>query len=166
MQDVTVGKKIHISDIEKAYIAGFLDGDGTVMATIERHGEKKFGFRVRIAMDFSQHRDNVAVLHYIRKIIGSGSLSLAGSKGVFKLTIKDRSVLIPLLGVLEPFVRVKKVQIQIARKILAKKIKTFEDLKRVAHLSDELSGHNLKSRSRRINTSHMIESSPVTTEVA
>ena len=34
-----VGKRL--SEVERAYIAGFLDADGAIMASIERHPEKK-----------------------------------------------------------------------------------------------------------------------------
>ena len=35
-----VGKEY--SEAKRAYLAGFLDADGAIMATIERHQEKKF----------------------------------------------------------------------------------------------------------------------------
>lgn len=38
------------SEVDWAYTAGFLDGDGAIMATIERHPEKRFGFRVRVCV--------------------------------------------------------------------------------------------------------------------
>ena len=43
--DNTVGKIP--SEIDFAYIAGFIDGDGAIVAWIERHREKKYGFRIR-----------------------------------------------------------------------------------------------------------------------
>ena len=63
MKDVTVGKRPR-NDLSEAYIAGFLDGDGAVSAIIERHPEKKYGFRVRVCLDFYQHKDNIRVLHF------------------------------------------------------------------------------------------------------
>ena len=36
------------AEVGRAYLAGLIDGDGAVSATIERHPEKKFGFRVRV----------------------------------------------------------------------------------------------------------------------
>ena len=41
-----VGKTI--PEVNKAYLAGFLDGDGAIMALLERHPAKRFGFRVRV----------------------------------------------------------------------------------------------------------------------
>jgi len=56
-----VGKPV--SEVDRAYLAGLLDGDGAVMAVIERHPEKRFGFRVRLEINVTQSlRDDVAWL--------------------------------------------------------------------------------------------------------
>ena len=36
-----VGKTI--PEVHKAYLAGFIDGDGAIMALLERHAAKRFG---------------------------------------------------------------------------------------------------------------------------
>lgn len=41
-----MGKKC--SEVERAYLAGFLGADGVIMALIEKHSEKHFKFRVRV----------------------------------------------------------------------------------------------------------------------
>ena len=150
---VTVGKKL--SKVDLAYIAGFLDGDGTIMAIIERHNEKKHKFRIRIFMEFSQQEKNIIVLEHLKKKIGSGSLTIS-NKRVFKLSIKDTVILERILPQLLLFTVIKKEQIKIALKILAIRIKTRKDLIKVALLADKLSSLNLKSRSRRKNSSKII----------
>ena len=149
-----MGKKI--SNIHYAYIAGFLDGDGTIMAIIERHKEKKFKFRVRISLEFTQHEDNIIILQCIKKIIGSGSLSIS-NKRVWKLSVKNTKVLKEILKKLEPFVVAKTRQIILALKILNSEVNTRNDLLRMGRLADRLSGFNIKSRSRRLNTSRLLE---------
>ena len=52
-----VGKTL--SEVNRAYLAGFLDGDGAIMACIERHPEKRFRFRVRINIKISQKGDKI-----------------------------------------------------------------------------------------------------------
>ena len=39
----------------RAYLAGLIDGDGAIMATIEKHSEKKIGFRVRLEIKITQN---------------------------------------------------------------------------------------------------------------
>src|ERR1035437_3662006 len=52
MKANTVGKMN--AEVRRAYLAGFIDGDGCIMATIERHSEKIFGFRVRVEVKITQ----------------------------------------------------------------------------------------------------------------
>ena len=63
-----VGKTL--SKVERAYLAGLIDGDGAIMACLERHQEKKFGFRVRlnVKITFSRHADANGIL----KLMGAG----------------------------------------------------------------------------------------------
>ena len=41
-------------EVKRAYLAGLIDGDGCIMATIERHREMRFGFRVRVELKITQ----------------------------------------------------------------------------------------------------------------
>ena len=50
------------SEVDQAYLAGLIDGDGAIMATIEKHSEKKFGFRVRVEVKITQKESNVLSL--------------------------------------------------------------------------------------------------------
>ena len=154
MKDVTVGKRPS-NDLREAYIAGFLDGGGAVSAIIERHSEKKFKFRVRVCLDFYQHKDNVFVLQYIRKYFGEGSLGKS-IRNTHKLSLRNQETLKAILPSLYTYVMVKKKQIEIALKILNIKINTKKDLIKVAKLADQLSGFNVRSKSIRKNSSAII----------
>jgi hypothetical protein len=41
-----VGKTI--PEVRKAYLAGFIHGDGAIMTLLERHPAKQFGCRIRV----------------------------------------------------------------------------------------------------------------------
>ena len=43
-----------LSEADRAYLAGLIDADGAIMASIEKHREKKFGFRVRVTLKITQ----------------------------------------------------------------------------------------------------------------
>lgn len=154
MTDVTVGKDLS-NDITKAYIAGFLDGDGAVTAVIERHAEKKFGFRVRVSLDFYQHKDHVKLLQYLKRVFGEGSLGRS-IRDTHKLSLRNQATLRIILPLLYPFSRIKRNQIRIALRILNTTIHEKRDLLKVARLADELSSYNVRSRSRRKNFSTII----------
>ena len=154
MRDVTVGKNIH-SNLVAAYIAGFLDGDGAICANIERHSEKKFKFRVRISLDFYQHKKNVSELKFIRNALGEGYLGKS-NRNTQKLSLKNQSTLKTILPELHRFTQIKKKQIEIALEILNISIETKEDLIKVAKMADKLSRLNIRASARRKNSSKII----------
>ena len=154
MSDVTVGKSQNNS-IKYSYIAGFLDGDGAVSAIIERHPEKKFRYRVRVTLDFYQHKSNVAVLEYIRTILGEGSLGKS-IRDTHKLSVKNQESLKRILPILYKYSVIKKKQIEIAIKILNSEVHVKKDLIRNAKMADALCSFNIRSRSIRKNTSKII----------
>jgi hypothetical protein len=109
-----VGKTI--PEVQKAYLAGFIDGDEAIMALLERHPAKRFGFRVRIWVNVKW-----------------------------------------LLEAIQPFARVKALQIGIALTILEHRIESIEDLQVQAEWADTLAALNVRSRGRRQNTAAMIQ---------
>jgi hypothetical protein len=146
-----VGKKF--SEAERAYFAGFLDADGAIMAIIERHQEKKFGWRVRINIKITQ-RDRKTLdwflsrfrIGYIRK-----------NRTTFDWEIKDQNVCLSLVEMLIPYLKAKKRQACIAKSILQTSICSRRDILKVARMADILSRFNVRSKGRRRNFSTMIE---------
>ena len=51
---IKLNNMINLTNIEKAYIAGFLDGDGSIMAQIIKSETYKYGFTIRISIVFYQ----------------------------------------------------------------------------------------------------------------
>ena len=117
--------------------------------------EKKFGFRVRVCLDFYQHQDNIRVLHHIQKYFGEGSLGKS-IRNTHKLSLRNQTTLRIILPLLHKYVIVKKRQIEIALNILSKNIETKGDLIKVAKLADKLSSLNVRSKSIRKNSSKII----------
>jgi hypothetical protein len=48
---------INLSEIDKAYIAGFLDGYGSIISQIVKSKDYKFGFYIRLSIVFIQKTD-------------------------------------------------------------------------------------------------------------
>ena len=155
MKDVTVGKIISLNQIELSYIAGFLDGDGTVMSLVERHSEKRFRIRIRILIEFTQHNDNIRVLKYLRSKIGSGNINRS-LRDVWKYSIKDQRSIKELIPLLCPYSVIKKRQMKIALQILSMSLIDKDSLLKAAVLSDKLSRCNLRSKSRKINGAQLV----------
>jgi hypothetical protein len=149
----TVGKQL--SEVERAYLAGLLDGDGAIMALIERHSEKRFRFRVRLQINVTQfHREDVAWLP-----LQTGVGYIRRNLKTYQWMVRDQKAVAWLLEMIAPYARSKARQVELARQILAIPINTIEDLLEIARLADALSAFNVRSRLRRKNFAAMIQES-------
>ncbi len=145
-------------EAKRAYLAGFIDGDGCIMATIERHREKKFGFRVRVELKITQ-KESYLLENLCREFkMGCVSVNRINTdRATHDWIIRDKNDLETILNFIEPYSRLKKKQIGIALSILAKRIITKHDLLKQARLADALSKFNVRSKNRRRNFATMVE---------
>jgi hypothetical protein len=148
-----VGKML--SEVKRAYIAGVIDGDGAIMACIERHQEKKFRFRVRLILKatYSREQDVKEFLHILKR----GRISK--NRTTYDWILKNQQEIVHILNMISPYLRVKRRQALIAQKIGERNVETRKDLLYVARLADTLSAFNLRSRGRRKNYAAMIQES-------
>lgn len=144
-----------LSEVERAYLAGFLDGDGAIMALIEKHPEKRFGFRVRVEVKVTQyHECDVAWLP-----VQTGVGYLRRNLRTYEWIVRDQQAAAWLLQVIAPYARCKRNQVALATRILEHPVTSKEDLVQVAHLADALSKFNVRSKLRRKNHAAMIQES-------
>jgi hypothetical protein len=146
-----VGKTI--PEVQKAYLAGFIDGDGAIMALLERHPAKRFGFRVRIWVKATQLRQHDVA--WLRDELGVGQVR--PSRACWEWLVKDQSDARWLLEAIRPYARVKAQQITIALEILENRIDSIDDVRHLANWADTLSALNVRSRGRRQNTAAMVQ---------
>ena len=151
MKASAVGK--NYSEVELAYAAGFLDADGAIMACIEKHSEKKFGFRVRVFIKVSQK--NPDVLGWFLSLFERGFIRK--NRTTFDWEIKDQKHAKEVLELLLPFLKGKQQQALSAIALLNTRIESKQDLLRIASLADALSRLNVRSLNRRKNFASMIQ---------
>ena len=65
-----------MSDIEKAYLAGFLDGDGSIMAQIIPDNTYKLKFYIRVSIIFYQKKKRHWFILKLHKIIKKGTIRI------------------------------------------------------------------------------------------
>ena len=139
-------------EVEKAYVAGFLDGDGSVMAIIEPHKEMKLGYRVRVVVKFSQARQSKPLLEELQQIVGCGYLS--HSRNAVEYVIKGREEAKYFLEDIQPYIRGKRQQVDRALALLnSPRPNDKGELMKQARIADDIAAANIKSRSRRRMTS-------------
>jgi len=123
------------------------------MALIERHAEKRFGFRVRVALKVTQFAKQD--VEWLVEAMGAGAV--CPNRTCFDWLVRNQADVLRVLDTITPYLRGKKRQAEIAGQILRQVIVTREDLCNVAELADTLSSFNVRSKSRRKNYAIMIQ---------
>ena len=136
-----------ISVANLAYIAGLFDGDGALMALVEKHSEKKFGFRVRVILKVTQK--NPEVLYWIQETTKLGNV--VSNRTTYEWILRNQMEILEFLKHLIKFVKIKDNQVKIAIQILQSSIKSQNDLINIATLTDSLASFNVRSKNRRKN---------------
>ena len=108
MKGNTVGSRL---STEKAYIAGFLDGDGSIMLQLKKRSDTKRGYRFMATICFYQDSRHDEPLHWIRKVIGVGYISRRND-GMTELRVNGFRQIGLFLSELSPYSRFKKLQVE------------------------------------------------------
>ena len=141
---------------EKAYIAGFLDGDGCLMAQLVRRKDYIYGYQIRVSLVFYQKQNHQEILVWLKGKLKDGYIRQRND-GMAEYTIVGLKEVEKTLRLLYPYLRLKKV---LARRVL-KLIKvhptkmTPRKIFRLSKLVDETASFNYSKK--RSNTSKTIK---------
>lgn len=146
-----------LSNVQKAYIAGFLDGDGSVYVKLKKNDTYKYGYQIASYITFYQQERHIAFLDKIKAMFGAGYLRLRND-GVAEYTIGDEKSLIFFAKEILPFSKLKPKQLKLLLSILNKKskiknIKNFISLCRLVDKFEELN----YSKKRTQNTKQVLD---------
>ena len=100
-----------------AYIAGFLDGDGSIFFQLIRKKDYRLGFQVRTTVAFYQKTENESILIWLKDQFSSGYLRRRKT-GVSDYTIVEAREVQRILTLLQPHVRLKKEHVRLGLEIL------------------------------------------------
>jgi len=92
-----------------AYIAGFLDGDGSLMFQIKKRKDGKIGWRFMFTICFYQDSRHASPLRWIRKELGIGYVSKRND-GMTELRVNGFYQIKQILIDLIPYIRFKQKQ--------------------------------------------------------
>jgi len=128
------------SKIDLAYIAGFLDGDGSLMLQIKKRKDGKSKKRFMSTICFYQDSRHEAPLHWIRDVFGIGYISRRND-GMTELRINGFEKIKSIMKLLLPYIRFKGDQARAmyeANKLLS--LKTLKQLSKIEllHLIDHI----------------------------
>jgi len=96
---------------EASYLAGFLDGDGSIHLQLVQQKEYRFGYYIRTSMSLSQSTSARDGLETLQTIIGGGYLRDRGT-GMSDLVVTSRPLLFEILSAVEPYVIFKREHVR------------------------------------------------------
>ncbi len=101
-----------------SYIAGFLDGDGSIHLQLVRQKEYRFGFYIRTTISFSQTTGARHGLEQIQSMLGGVGYIRDRGTGMSDLVITSRPIVVEILQEIEPYVIFKETHVREALSIL------------------------------------------------
>jgi uncharacterized protein (DUF1778 family) len=127
------------------YLAGFVDGDGCIMAQLVPRVGYKFKYQIRLTVQITQSQKREWFLESIKKLIDAGTIRKR--KSVSDYVLVEPANVAAFLIQLQPFLRLKKKQANLVLKIieqlpstrgsLDKFLETCEIVDQVAALNDQ-----------------------------
>lgn len=135
-----MGRQTNTSNIDLAYIAGFLDGDGSIIVQIKNRKDTSQGWRIMFTICFYQDTRHEKPLFWIKEKLGIGYISRR-KDGITELRINGYQRTKDILSKIYPYVRFKRTQVGYILEVLSileKEKKIFklkeDDRKRIASL--------------------------------
>ena len=140
------------SKVSLAYIAGFLDGDGSLMFQIKKRKDgNKSRNRFMLTICFYQDSRHETPLFWIRDILNIGYISRRND-GISELRINGYKQVKEILEDLYPFIKFKRIQAKLLIEsacILQKKEYKERDLRTLAKNIIRIQNENYRTRKKR-----------------
>jgi len=143
-----------LSQNQKAYLAGFLDGDGSIYVRLKPNSTYRYGFQVAPYIVLFQSQKEKENFQKICSLIGLGYLRVR-KDGILEYIIGKTDGLREFLKIIKPFVILKKKQVALMTEILDKKekVENRNDFRKLIDLIDRFRELNYsKKRKKRVLT--------------
>ena len=147
-----------ITELDLAYIAGFLDGDGSIMTQIVKNKSYKYGYTIRISIVFYQKTSNQWILLWLKDKLKHGTLRKRNDE-MSEYCIVSSDPVKTILISLGKYIKLKNSLLKLVLKIIEDKrnIKSIEDFIEVCKLVDKTQFMTL-SKKRTITSETVINS--------
>jgi LAGLIDADG endonuclease len=139
-----------------AYIAGFLDGDGSIFFQLVRRKDYCFGYQVRTSIAFYQKTENERILLWLKEQFISGYIRRRKT-GISDYTIVEPKEVRRVLELLQSYVRLKQEHVRLGLQILDEIPRAVDAVKLVSlcQLVDRF--RNINYSKKRVITSEVVE---------
>jgi hypothetical protein len=144
----------HLSQTEQAYIAGFLDGDGSIYARAKPNPTYRYGFQIAPYIAFFQSTSSKEPFEKLCALIGCGRMR-ERKDGILEYVIGKSEDVKNILDCVAPFVIMKREQVEVMRRIIELKtqVASQQDFQQLLDLVDSFRELNYsKNRKKRVLT--------------
>lgn len=142
------------NQFEKAYLAGFLDGDGSIYVRLKPNPTYRYGYQVAPYIVLFQSQKDREKFERVCSLIKFGHLRVR-KDGILEYIISKFEEIRTFLKMVKPFLILKKEQANLMLDILnqKEKVKDEKGFQKLAQLIDRFRNLNYsKKRKRRILT--------------
>lgn len=138
------------------YLAGFIDGDGAIIAQIVKRTDYKWRFQIRLTLQFTQKTTRLYFLNNLQKTIGVGYVRTRDSVSDYVIT--EAKNVYDLLKLLQPFLRIKKKQASLVMKLIEQLPSSKDSVHKFIELC-EIADHiaSLNDSKSRANTTESVK---------
>ena len=143
-------KTFYVIKEKAAYIAGFVDGEGSINAQIVKRSDYRLGFQIRVSISSFQKVERYHFLLRLQKEIGLGACRKRND-GMAEYAIVGKQSVEKILPILLPYLRIKRKQAILVLDICKKlsKEQSQEDFIETCLLVDKIAALN-DSKKRKI----------------
>ena len=137
------------STTDKAYIAGFLDGDGSIYVQAKKNDTYRYGYQVAPAIVFFQSAKSEKLFTEFYEFLNLG-LIRKRKDGVMEITVGRLAEILQLIEIVKPYIRLKRTQLELLEQILKAK-QAVEDRKTFSNLLKLIDGYRSLNYSKKRN---------------
>ena len=101
-----------------AYIAGFLDGDGSVMFQLKPRPDYAYGFQIKVTLAFYQKQVHRSILEWLYGNLQVGAVR-DRNDGISEYDVEGLESVRQVLELLRPYVVLKRQQVETALGLIA-----------------------------------------------
>jgi hypothetical protein len=157
---------VDLTQEDLAYIAGFLDGDGSILAQIVKGSAYRYKHRIRVSVVFYQKKRHHWFLIWLKGKLRTGNIRIK-KDGMAEFVVLGNEPVRRFLVLLEPFLKIKKPLCKLVLNIIEdiQKIDSEASFIEVCRLVDKTAEYTYSKK--RMITSLTVQESiklPVETE--
>ena len=145
---------LRLTPTQRAYLAGFLDGDGSVYVRAKPNSSYRFGFQIAPYIVLFQSAKDKEKFKRVYELIQVGALR-ERKDGILEYVIQRAEAIQTFARLVRPYVLMKREQLMLLEQIIEQKVKVENesDYKRLLDLVDKFRDLNYsKKRKRRTMT--------------